>query len=66
MNEKDEIKLTGLLDTIRPIERETDKQEPLGATSAIKAYSFARARVSWMQRVSNFLKGDQTVPSSYT
>ena len=29
-----------------------------GATSGIKLYEFVKSRVSWKQRVLNFLKGD--------
>ncbi len=56
MDERDEIKLMDLLDTIPPIARKTEAPETFGATSGIKVYPYVKTNVSWKQRILSWFK----------
>ncbi len=46
------------LETVTLFRRKLQQGIASGATSGIKLYEFVKPRVSWKQRVLNFLKGD--------
>ncbi len=46
------------LETVTLYRRKFQQGVASGATSGIKLYEFVKPRVSWKQRVLNFLKGD--------